>query len=596
MGKKNKAKTAAKAANKPQNGKYVVARLLKYLVRSRWLLLLALFLTVAGNFLALVGPRLAGYAIDAIVPGVGKVQFDRVFHYCLLMVVFFLFSSLFSYIISVLMIRLSQKVTAEIRGDVFRKLVDLPVGFFDKTPVGDIISRVSYDIDTVNTALSASVVQILTSVVTVVMSFVMMLLINAPLVLVFVVTIPLSTLITRSKMGKLGPRYMLRTRKVGAMGSFAEEAVTGHGTIRAYGREQVFAERFETRHREAMDAWFDVDFHQCTVNASINFINNLSMALISVFGALLYFFSSLTLGNLAAFVLYSNKFSGPISEAANLLTDLQSAAAAAERVFLLIDTPPEPEDDEGAAVLDNVRGAVRFEHVCFGYTPEKTIIRDLSLEVPPGALIAIVGPTGAGKTTIINLLMRFYDVASGAITIDGTDIRHVTRRSLRASFTMVLQDTWLFSGTICENIAYGPEGITREDVIGAAKAAKIDSFINSLPEGYDTVLGDSAVNISKGQMQLLTIARAMLLDARMLILDEATSNVDTKTELEIQDAMYALMRDKTSFVIAHRLSTIQNADRILVVEDGEIVEQGVHTALLGADGPYARLYRAQFEG
>ncbi|SHH60856.1 ATP-binding cassette, subfamily B [Sporobacter termitidis DSM 10068] len=595
MAEIKKEKKAPKNSAGPKNGRYVAARLFGYLYRFKWLLFLSLVLTVASNFLSLIGPRLAGYAIDAITPGVGKVQFDRVFYYCALMAAFFLFSSLFSYVISVLMIRLSQRVTAEMRGDVFRKLMDLPVGFFDKTPPGDILSRVTYDIDTINTTLSTSVVQILTSLITVVMSFVMMLSINVPLVSIFVVTIPLSIFITRSKLGKLTPRYRLRTRKVGELNSFSEETVTGHSTVKAYGRESVMEERFASRHTETMDAWFDVDYHQCTVNASINFINNLSMALISVVGALLYFFSYLSLGNLAAFVLYSNKFSGPISEAANLLTDLQSAAAAAERVFLLIDEAPEQVDAENARELDHVRGHVKISDVTFGYTPEKEIIHKLSLEVPQGGLIAIVGPTGAGKTTIINLLMRFYDVGSGAICIDGEDIRTVTRKSLRRAYTMVLQDTWLFSGTIFENIAYAREDATMDEVVRAAKAAKIHSFIASLPEGYNTVLSDNAVNISKGQRQLLTIARAMLLDSRMLILDEATSNVDTKTELEIQDAMYSLMKNKTCFVIAHRLSTIQNADHILVIQDGAVVEQGVHAELIARDGAYSRLYHAQFE-
>ena len=340
---------------------------------------------------------------------------------------------------------------------------------------------------------------------------------------------------------------------------------------------------------------YTADYYSCLVGPTVNFINNISLALVTVFGALLYLFGELTLGNISSFVLYSRKFSGPINEAANIISELQSALAAAERVFRLLSEEPEAADSNSAAELSDVRGRVEIKNVSFGYTPEKTIIKNLYLKAKEGSMIAIVGPTGAGKTTIINLLMRFYDVDQGGIYVDGKENREVTLASLRRAYAMVLQDTWVFGGTIFENIAYGKENATMEEVIAAAKAAHIHSYIMRLPEGYQTVLTEDGVNISKGQKQLLTIARAMLLDAKMLILDEATSNVDTRTEIRIQKAMRHLMAGKTCFVIAHRLSTIQHADLILVVDNGNVVEQGTHKELMGKRGFYYQLYASQFE-
>lgn len=354
-------------------------------------------------------------------------------------------------------------------------------------------------------------------------------------------------------------------------------------------------DRFDVKNKEAVDAYCNADYYACVMGPSVNFVNNFSLALISVFGALLYMGGVISLGNISSFVLYSRKFSGPINEFANLLAEMQSAFSAAERVFRLLDEAPEPADAEGAEELKQVKGDVALKNVRFGYEPGKIILSNLNLDAPRGSVTAIVGPTGAGKTTIINLLMRFYDADSGAITVDGQSIYGVTRKSLRLAYTMVLQDTWLFHGTVFENIAYGREDATMEKVVAAAKAAKIHDTIMSLPEGYDTVLTDNGSNISKGQKQLLTIARAMLLDSPMLILDEATSNVDTRTEQRIQDAMLRLMQGRTCFVIAHRLSTIQNADRILVVNAGDIVEQGTHRELMAKNGFYAELYHSQFE-
>ena len=573
----------------------ILRRLWKYLYSFKWLLLLALILSIGGNLLALVGPKLSGYAIDAIAPGVGKVYFPDVFRYAILMIIFYLISSLFSYFLAGLMIRLSRNVVYSMRRDAFNKLTELPVSFFDKHKAGDIISIISYDIDTVNASLSNDLVQMLTSIVTVTGSFIMMMTISPRLMLVFAFTVPISILFTRYRSKRVRPLFSRRSTKLGEMNGFVEEYTGGMKTTKAYGREEVVTGWFDQKNEAAIESNYQAECFASMTGPSVNFINNLSLALVSVFGALMYMAGGISLGSISSFVLYSRKFSGPINEFANIISELQSALAAAERVLRLIDEKPEPPDAEDSLELQDVCGDVKLSEVGFGYDPDKIIIQDLSLNAPPGSLIAIVGPTGAGKTTIINLLMRFYDIQSGRISIDEHDIRELTRKSLRLSFTMVLQDTWLFHGTIFENIAYGKDGVTLEDVMRCARSARIHNYILSLPDGYNTVLSDNGVNLSKGQRQLLTIARAMLLDSSILVLDEATSNVDTQTERQIQSAMLSLMRDRTCFVIAHRLSTVQNADRILVVLDGRIAEQGSHDELMRQGGIYSELYNAQFE-
>lgn len=586
---------ASKKEAKRPNRKHIIVRLGKYLLQYKWLLLLALILTGTSNILALVGPALSGHAIDAIEFGKGEVIFKTVFYYVSLMIFFYVLSSLFSYALSRLMIQISQKVAFKMRSDVFDKLVDLPVGYFDINQTGDIISKISYDIDTINTSLSTDLVQICASIITVVGSFIMMLTISPILVLVLVIMIPLSIVCTKYMTSRTRPLFRKRSAKLGELNGFVEEMLSGQKTIRAYNQEETVLEKFNQKNEEAVTAYYNAEYYGSIVGPTINFINNLSLTFISVFGALLYLFQKISLGNISSFVLYSRKFSGPINETANIMSELQSALAAAERVFKLMDELPELKDNETAQELMDVYGDVELKGVEFGYTQDKTIIHNLDLKAKSGNLIAIVGPTGAGKTTLINLLMRFYDVNAGSVLVDGSEVRDLTRKSLRRAYAMVLQDTWLFNGTIFENIGYGKENASMEEVVMAAKAAKIHSFIKHLPEGYNTILSEDGTNISKGQKQLLTIARAMLLDSKMLILDEATSNVDTRTEIQIQAAMRNLMKDKTCFVIAHRLSTIKNADLILVVKDGNIIEQGNHEQLMRDKGFYHKLYYSQFE-
>ena len=583
----------------------VLRRMGKYLFRYPKTVLLALFLMLSSNLLALAGPMLSGKAIDAIELGQGAVDFHSVWLYGSLLIVFYVTSGLLSYLLARLMIHLSQKIIYTMRREVFDHLTSLPVGYFDTHATGDIISHISYDIDTVNASLSHDLLHVLASIVTVVGALGMMFSISPALVLVFAFTIPVSILFTRYKTKRIRPLFKARSRKLGELNGYAEEMLSGAKTIRAYSRENVIVSRFDKRNDEAVEAYFLADWHGAIIGPSVNFINNLSIALVTLFGGILYMLSLtrtdlapvfvLTLGGVSAFVQYSRKFSGPINELANIISDLQSATAAAERVFRLIDEESETADAADATVLTNVTGEVDFSHVRFGYTPEKTILHDLTVHAAPGTTVAIVGPTGAGKTTIINLLMRFYDVNDGTISIDGTEVRAATRHSLRSAFTMVLQDTWLFCGTIFENITYGKENATMEEVVAAAKAAHIHDYIEGLRDGYNTMLTDDGVNISKGQRQLITIARAMLADAPMLILDEATSNVDSRTEQQIGSAMKQLMRGRTSFVIAHRLSTIQNADVILVVKDGNVIESGNHETLMQKqDGFYKALYNSQF--
>ena len=579
---------------KTRNRRAVLLRLGKYFFRYKFTSLIIVSLMLASNLLALLGPMLSGAAINAIDLETG-VDFETVIKYCILMAIFYAGSSLLSYILSVMMIRLSQKIIRRMRQDVFDKLMTLPVGYFDRLQAGDIINRISYDIDTVNASLSNDILQAATGIITVVGSFIGMLLISPTLLAVFVITVPVSIWITITRSRSVRPLFRKRSAGLAALNGFSEEMLSGLKTIRAYGREPQIRDKFGEKNRQAVDAYYAADYYGSLIGPAVNFVNNLGMVLISTVGSLLYLFGRIRIGDVSSFLLYSRRFSGPINEFANIMGEIQSALAAAERVFGVLDAAPEALDAPEASELTDVKGNVAFDHVTFGYDPDAPVIHDLSFTADSGKTIAIVGPTGAGKTTLVNLLMRFYDPQSGEITIDGKEIRTVTRKSLRAAFSMVLQDTWLFEGTVFENIAYGKEDASIDEVRSAAEKAHISDYIESLPDGYDTRITDGGVNLSKGQKQLMTIARAMLSPAKMLILDEATSNVDTRTELVIRDAMLRLMSGKTCFVIAHRLSTIRNADLILVVRDGDIVERGRHEELLERGGFYSEIYRAQFE-
>ena len=629
----------------PKTRKRVLLRLSKYLFSYYWIVIPAVILMLASNLLGIIAPKISGKAIDIISPTRNRestsqttdpgdageaagadasvpesgdgiqdassgaepraIDFEKLRHYILLMLICYLGSALLALALAVVLAQLGKKITYRLRKDLFEHLVKLPVGYFDRRQTGDIISHISYDVDTVNTSLSHDLLQVASSVVTVVGCVFFMISISPVLLLVFCVTVPVSVYMTKQRTTKVRPLFRTRSAKLGELNGYAEEMLSGQRTVRAYGRTATVSGSFDERNADASEAYYKADWHGAVIGPGVNFINNLALSLIILFGGV-FFMLSLTgrvgpssiffiaLGDLSAFVQYSRKFSGPINEFANILADLQSALAAAERIFRILDEPVETPDREGAVDILRPAGDVAIDHVSFGYVPGRTVIRDLSLNVPRGSTIAIVGPTGAGKTTVINLLMRFYDVDSGEIRIDGREIRDITRDSLRASYTMVLQDTWLFGGTVSENIAYGRDGATADEIETAARAAHIDGFIRSLPEGYGTVMTDNGISISKGQKQLITIARAMLASSPMLILDEATSNVDSRTEKQIQEAMLKLMNGRTCFVIAHRLSTIQNADLILVMNGGDVIEQGTHEELMRSGGFYASLYNSQF--
>ena len=508
----------------------------------------------------------------------------------------YVISALFSYIQQYQMAGVSQKIVFDMRQDVEDKLSRLPLKFFDSRTHGEIMSRVTNDIDNISTTLQQSLTQLITSVCTIVGVLVMMLTISPWLTLITIVTLPLSFLATANIAKMSQKNFAAQQKELGALNGHVEEMYTGLKIVKAFGREEESIEEFARINTRLYDAAWKSQFVSGIMMPMMNFINNIGYVLVCVVGGIMAAHKALKLGDIQAFIQYSRQFTMPIAQTANIANILQSTVASAERVFEILDEPEEIPDSADARVLTSPRGEVSFRHVRFGYKEGVPLMEDMNIEVHEGQTIAIVGPTGAGKTTLVNLLMRFYEINGGSISVDGVDIRDMRRGELRTLFGMVLQDTWLFNGTIRDNIAYGREGATEEQVVQAARAAHADHFIRALPDGYNSILNEEASNISQGEKQLLTIARAILSDPAILILDEATSSVDTRTEVAIQNAMKELMKGRTSFVIAHRLSTIRGAELILVMNNGSIIEMGNHEELLKKGGFYADLYNSQFTG
>jgi len=530
-----------------------------------------------------------------LVPGAG-VDFAAIGKILLTLATIYLLAAFFQWLQQYIMAGVSQRTVYRLRRDVDQKLQRLPLKYYDNHPHGDILSRVTNDVDNIAHTLQQTITQMLSSIVTVIGVLIMMFKISTLLSWISLAVIPVSLVITLLIARQSQKQFVRQWNSTGAVNAHVEEMFTGYNLVKAFNREEDALQQFREQNEKLYEASFKAQFISGLIHPVINFVNNLNYVAIAVLGGVNVANGVISLGDVQAFIQYSRQFTKPIVQVASIMNVLQSTVASAERVFELLDGEEEVPDVENPVVLEDVKGHVRFEHVYFSYDPNVPLIEDFNLDVPAGDMIAIVGPTGAGKTTLVNLLMRFYDVNSGRIIIDGVDIRQMRRRDLRRIFGMVLQDTWLFSGTIRDNIAYGKENATEEEIIAAAKAAYVDHFVRTLPDGYDTVLTGDATNISQGQRQLITIARAFLADPKILILDEATSSVDTRTEMLIQKAMANLMKGRTSFVIAHRLSTIRDADNIVVMDHGRIVEQGNHKELMEKKGFYYNLYMSQFMG
>lgn len=555
---------------------------------------------IASTVFSIVSPTILGDATDEVVKGLmspAGIDFSALLDILILLIILYALSFLFSTIQGYIMAGVSQKVTYELRRAMSEKMDRLPLKYFDSKTHGEIQSRVVNDIETVNQTLSQSLTQIITSITMIIGILVMMIRINLLMTLTALIVLPLSMLVIRLIIGKTQRHFKAQQKYLGEVNSHVEEMYTGHTIVKAFNREEASEEVFDEYNEKLYESAWKSQFLSGLMMPLTNFIGNLAYVAVCILGGHLALNGSITIGNIQAFIQYVRSFNQPVSQVANVANLLQSTAAAAERVFELLDEEEEVSDQkaDGTPALsrENLRGSVGFEHVGFGYE-EELIIKDFNFQVQPGQRVAIVGPTGAGKTTIVKLLLRFYELNQGRITVDGNDIRDYSRKELRSMFGMVLQDTWLFNGTVRDNIRYGKMDATDEEVVEAAKAAHIHHFIMTQPKGYDMEINEEADNISQGQKQLLTIARAILADTPIMILDEATSSVDTRTEALIQQAMANLMKDRTSFIIAHRLSTIRDADWILVMNHGDIIEQGTHRQLLEKNGFYANLYNSQF--
>lgn len=577
-------------------------QLMKYMSKYKIAIIAVLLFAIGSTVFSIVGPKILGKATTKIfeglmakVSGTGGIDFGAIEKILLILVCLYLVSALFSFVQGYIMSGISQKISYEMRNQISEKINRMPMKYFDTKTHGEILSRITNDVDTLGMSLNQSLTQLITSVTTMVGILIMMLSISWIMTLAALVIIPLSMFAVRKVVGRSQKYFKKQQRFLGHVNGLVEENYGGHQIVRVFNKEEEVTEEFNKLNDELYDSAWRSQFLSGMMQPLMAFIGNLGYVMVSILGGWLAIRKTIEVGDIQSFIQYVRNFTQPINQLAQIANQLQSTAAAAERVFEFLDEEEEDQTVINPADVNDIKGNIEFEHVNFGYKENKTIIHDFSVNVKKGQKIAIVGPTGAGKTTIVKLLMRFYDVNSGAIKIDGHDIRNFNRSELREAFGMVLQDTWLFNGTIKENIRYGKLDATDEEVVEAAKSANVHHFIKTLNDGYNMVLDEEASNVSQGQKQLLTIARAILADPKILILDEATSSVDTRTELLIQKAMDNLMEGRTSFIIAHRLSTIKDADMILVMNEGDIVEQGSHEELLEKGGFYAKLYNSQFE-
>jgi len=590
---------------KPRDFKGTFRRLVGYLRPHFAKLILVIILAVLSTAFGIVSPKIMGLATTKLAEGIAArlngvpdaaIDFAYIGNILLILGGLYLLSSLFSFAQQYVMAGVTQNTVYDMRREIMQKLSRLPLRYYDSRTHGEILSRVTNDVDTISSTLQQSMTQLITAAATLVGIVFMMLWISPFLTLVTVIILPAAFVVTR-KIASHSRKYFAGQQKnLGDLNGHVEEMLGGHKVIKAFGREQDSINKFEEVNERLYDTSWKAQFISGLIMPLMMLLNNIGFVLVSVAGGIMVIRGSLPIGDVQAMIQYSRQFTQPISQTASIFNILQATMAAAERVFEVLDEEEERPDDPKAVKLSQLQGQVQFKNVDFSYQEDAPLFEDLTIDAKPGQTIAIVGPTGAGKTTLVNLLMRFYEVNGGKITVDGIDIKDLQRTDLRSIFGMVLQDTWLFNGTIRDNIAYGRLSASEEEVVQAAKAAHADHFIRTLPDGYDTILNEEASNISQGQKQLLTIARAVLADPAILILDEATSSVDTRTEVLIQEAMDKLMKGRTSFVIAHRLSTIRNADLILVMNEGQIIEQGTHQGLLDQDGFYAELYNSQFAG
>ena len=586
---------------KPNNFKGTIGQLFRYLGRYRLGLALVLVLALASTAFGIVGPKILSTATTELATGLGRklsglggIDFGKIGRILLTVLALYLVSAACSFFQSWILAGITQKLAYRLRGEISSKIHRMPMRYFERNTVGDVLSRITNDVDTMSSGMAQSATQLVTNVTLLIGVLVMMLRISWLMTLIALIMLPVTGVLT-SRIVKRSQRYFVAQQKnLGDINGKVEETYAGHNVVCAFNREGATQKEFDAINARLYRSAWKSQFLSGLMMPVTTFVSKLGYVCVVVLGGSLAAHGTITIGDIQAFISYMSSFTQPITQLAQISTQLQTMAAAAERVFAFLAEPEEPADPALPAPADHIRGDVSFRHVRFGYDPEQPVIHDWSCDVPAGRTVAIVGPTGAGKTTMVKLLMRFYDVDAGAILVDGRDVRDYARGDLRRAFGMVLQDTWLFKGTIMENIRYGRPDATDAEVIAAAKAARADAFIRTLPGGYQMELNEEATNVSQGQKQLLTIARAVLANAPILILDEATSSVDTRTEQLIQEAMDHLMRGRTSFVIAHRLSTIRNADCILVMRDGSIVEQGTHSELLARGGFYAALYNSQF--